>query len=53
MNRFSYMVLIIQLVILISSCSSTPPKPVLPDGSHRVLVNTMPVQVTPQDRGTP
>ncbi len=30
------------LVILIESCSANPPKPVLPDGSHRVPVNRVP-----------
>lgn len=53
MNRFFSMALTIPLVILISSCQSNPPTPVLPDGSHRVPVNTVPVQVTPQDMGTP
>lgn len=31
--------LLINFVILISGCSSGPPKPVLPDGSHRVQIN--------------
>lgn len=53
MKRFLSMSLVIPLVILIASCRSNPPKPVLPDGSHRVPVNTAPVEVIPQDRGTP
>ncbi|CAN7308083.1 hypothetical protein LJR034_001476 [Caballeronia sp. LjRoot34] len=53
MNRSVLMVLLVQLVMLIVSCRSNPPKPVLPDGSHRVPVNTVPVQAIPQDRGTP
>ncbi|MBC8746033.1 hypothetical protein OKW43_005011 [Paraburkholderia sp. WC7.3g] len=30
---------LVNFVILISGCSSGPPKPVLPDGSHRVPIN--------------
>ncbi|CAN7451428.1 hypothetical protein LJR034_002860 [Caballeronia sp. LjRoot34] len=39
------------LVMLIESCSGNPPKPVLPDGSHRVPVNRVPPvpPVTPTD----
>jgi hypothetical protein len=43
MYRISFSVLSIGFVILVSACSSGPPKPVLPDGSHRVPVN----QVSP------
>jgi hypothetical protein len=32
----------INFVILINGCASGPPKPVLPDGSHRVPVNRVP-----------
>ncbi len=53
MNRSLLTVLAVSLVMLMVSCRSTPPKPVLPDGSHRVPVNTVPVQVIPQDRGAP
>ncbi|TDN67171.1 hypothetical protein B0G77_0417 [Paraburkholderia sp. BL10I2N1] len=31
----------------IAACSDTPPKPVLPDGSHRVPVNRAPLSVLP------
>jgi hypothetical protein len=40
--------LLINFVILISGCSSGPPKPVLPDGSHRVPINReLPVPSAP------
>ncbi|WP_196799292.1 hypothetical protein [Burkholderia pseudomultivorans] len=39
---------LIKFGILISGCSSTPPNPVLPDGSHRVPINReLPVQSVP------
>ena len=50
MIRSVVAVLAIQLVILINGCSGSPPKPVLPDGSHRVPVNTVP-PVPPSDGG--
>lgn len=28
------------LVTVLYACGSTPPKPLLPDGSHRVPINT-------------
>jgi hypothetical protein len=37
-----------QLVMLINGCSDSPPKPVLPDGLHRVPVNRVP-PVPPSD----
>lgn len=42
MYKFLVIVLAINFVILIDGCSSGPPKPVLPDGSHRVPVNRVP-----------
>jgi hypothetical protein len=42
MYRILSSVLSISSVILISACSSGPPKPVLPDGSQRVPVNQVP-----------
>lgn len=40
--------LLVNFVILISGCSSGPPKPVLPDGSHRVPINReLPVPAMP------
>lgn len=48
MIRSVVAVIAIQLVILINGCSGSPPKPVLPDGSHRVPVNRVP-PVPPSD----
>ena len=42
MYKFLVIVLAINFVILIDGCASGPPKPVLPDGSHRVPVNRIP-----------
>jgi len=42
MRKFKIGLLAVSLAILISGCSSEPPKPVLPDGSHRVPVNRFP-----------
>jgi hypothetical protein len=42
MKNLTVIILILSLVILIESCSGNPPKPVLPDGSHRVPVNHVP-----------
>lgn len=39
MSRSIVVILVFQLVILINGCSGNPPKPVLPDGLHRVPVN--------------
>lgn len=39
MKRLLIALSLINFVILISGCSSGPPKPVLPDGSHRVPIN--------------
>lgn len=39
MIRSVVAVFAIQLVILINGCSDSPPRPLLPDGSHRVPVN--------------
>lgn len=50
MIRFIAVALVIQLVILNDGCSGNPPKPVLPDGLHRVPVNRVP-PVPPSDGG--
>ncbi len=42
MYKFMAVVFAINFVILIDGCASGPPKPVLPDGSHRVPVNRVP-----------
>lgn len=48
MKRMIIGSLLVNFVILISGCSSGPPKPVLPDGSHRVPINTeLPIQPVP------
>jgi hypothetical protein len=44
---------LIKFVILISGCSSGPPKAVLPDGSHRVPINReLPVPPAPSAAST-
>ncbi|WP_180970592.1 hypothetical protein [Burkholderia sp. WAC0059] len=48
MIRLMSMVIVIQSVLLIIGCSGNPPKPVLPDGLHRVPVNHVP-PVPPSD----
>lgn len=50
MIRSVVVVIAIQLVILINGCSGSPPRPVLPDGLHRVPVNHVP-PVPPSDGG--
>lgn len=42
MKNLIVTILVFCSVILIESCSGDPPKPVLPDGSHRVPVNHAP-----------
>jgi len=42
MKNLMVTMLIFCLVIPIESCSGNPPKPVLPDGAHRVPVNRVP-----------
>lgn len=42
MRGFPGLSLPFSLVILTTSCHFEPPKPVLPDGSHRVPVNRVP-----------
>ncbi|TAM18607.1 MAG: hypothetical protein EPN65_07665 [Pandoraea sp.] len=42
MNLNFRILLSISLVVLIDGCVSGPPKPVLPDGSHRVPINRVP-----------
>ncbi|ACD20807.1 hypothetical protein Bphyt_6501 [Paraburkholderia phytofirmans PsJN] len=39
MKRFLVALLLMNFVILTSGCASGPPKPVLPDGLHRVPIN--------------
>ena len=42
------------LLLLLGACSSSPPKPLLPDGSHRVPVNAAaPVPPTSEFAGAP
>lgn len=47
MCKFPAVFLALNFVMLTSGCSSGPPKPVLPDGSHRVSVNSVPVNRVP------
>lgn len=48
MKNLLIALLLINFVILISGCASGPPKPVLPDGSHRVPINReLPVPPVP------
>jgi hypothetical protein len=47
MCKFLVVSLSINFVMLISGCASGPPKPALPDGSHRVPVNSVPVNGVP------
>jgi hypothetical protein len=42
MCKFLVGFLSLNFVILLSGCCSEPPKPVLPEGSHRVPVNRFP-----------
>lgn len=42
MNLNFRILLSISSVLLIDGCVSGPPKPVLPDGSHRVPINRVP-----------
>jgi len=53
MCKFLVVSLSINFVMLISGCASGPPKPALPDGSHRVPVNSVPVNSTPVNRVPP
>jgi hypothetical protein len=39
MNTLPIGSFLLNFVILIGGCSSSPPRPVLPDGSHRVPIN--------------
>jgi hypothetical protein len=50
MIRSVVAIIIMELVMLINGCSGSSPKPVLPDGSHRVPVNRVP-PVSPSDGG--
>lgn len=53
MKRLLIALSLINFVILTSGCSSGPPKPVLPDGSHRVLINReLPVPSVPSAAST-
>jgi len=47
MRKFPAIFLALNFVILTSGCSSGPPKPVLPDGLHRVPVNSTAVNRVP------
>jgi len=49
MFRSIVVILAFQLVLLTNGCSGNPPKPVLPDGLHRVPVNH--VAPVPPSRG--
>jgi hypothetical protein len=42
MIRFVAAIVLVSSVLLIDGCQATPPKPVLPDGLHRVPVNRVP-----------
>jgi len=42
MRKLPAVFLALNFVMLTNGCSSGPPKPVLPDGSHRVPVNRVP-----------
>jgi len=45
--------LLVSFVILTNGCSSGPPKPVLPDGLHRVPINReLPVPSVPSAAST-
>ncbi|MBY8605985.1 MAG: hypothetical protein IOC39_15060 [Burkholderia sp.] len=48
MKQLWMMFVLIELGILVSGCGDVPPKPVLPDGAHRVSVN----QQTPVPPGS-
>ncbi len=47
MRKFAAVFLALNFVMLTNGCSSGPPKPVLPDGLHRVPVNSMPINRVP------
>jgi hypothetical protein len=47
MRKFPAVFLVLNFVIFTNGCSSGPPKPVLPDGLHRVPVNSVPVNRVP------
>ena len=47
MRKLPPIFLALNFVILTSGCSLGPPKPVLPDGLHRVPVNSTPVNRVP------
>ena len=47
MCKFLVVSLAINFVMLTNGCSSGPPKPVLPDGLHRVPVNSTAVNRVP------
>ena len=53
MRKLPAVFLALNFVMLTNGCSSGPPKPVLPDGSHRVPVNSVPVNSTPVNRVPP
>lgn len=53
MKRLLIGLFLVNFVILISGCSSGPPKPVLPDGSHRMPINReLPVPPAPSAAST-
>jgi hypothetical protein len=47
MRKFLAVFLALNFAMLTNGCSSGPPKPVLPDGLHRVPVNSAPVNRMP------
>jgi hypothetical protein len=54
MRDFLRVLLPISLVMLTGGCHFEPPKPVLPDGSHRVPINLIPpVQATSASSALP
>ena len=48
MKRFLLKLTFILMLVFAAGCSGAPPKPVLPDGSHRVPVNVAARSATAQ-----
>ncbi|CAB4048767.1 hypothetical protein LMG9964_02408 [Paraburkholderia phenoliruptrix] len=53
MHALILRLLVMGLVLLISGCASGLPKPVLPDGSHRVPINRVSPVLTSPDSVEP